>query len=65
MRSIQEILVQMASSKASWDAVLDEAEWRRALMEQSIAQDQLARLDSMTPAEFLEHVREGGPSRAD
>ena len=65
MRSIQEILVQMASSKASWDAVLDEAEWRRALMEQSIAQDQLARLDGMTPAEFLEHVREEGPSRAD
>jgi len=64
MRSAQEIIMQMASSKADWDAVLDDADWRRALQEQSIAQDQLAMLDGMTLAEFYEHVREGGPLRA-
>ena len=63
MRSAQEIIMQMASSKADWDAVLDDADWRRALQEQSIAQDQLAMLDGMTLAEFYEHVREGGPLR--
>ena len=64
MRSAQEIIMQMASSKADWDAVLDDMQWRRALQEQSIAQDQLAMLDGMTLAEFYEHVREGGPLRA-
>ncbi len=63
MRSAQEIIMQMASSKAEWDAVLDDMQWRRALQEQSIAQDQLAMLDGMTLAEFYEHVREGGPLR--
>ena len=63
MRSAQEIIMQMAPSKADWDAVLDDMQWRRALQEQSIAQDQLAMLDGMTLAEFYEHVREGGPLR--
>ena len=57
--------MQMAASKSNWDAVLDDAAWRRAMMEQSIAQDKLAMLDGMTLPEFLEHVKEEGPSRAD
>jgi DNA primase len=34
MRSAQEIIMQVAASKSNWDAVLDDAEWRRAMMEQ-------------------------------
>ena len=65
MRSAQEIIMQVAASKSNWDAVMDDAEWQRAMRIKSTAQEQLAMLDGMTLAEFYEHMKEGGPSWAD
>ena len=65
LRSAQATMEKVEATKSDPDAILDDADWQRAMREQSTAQEQLAMLDGMTLAEFLEHVKEGGPLWAD
>ena len=58
LRSAQAAMEQVEATKADPDAVMDDTNWQRAMREQSTAQEQLAMLDGMTLAEFLEHTKQ-------
>ena len=57
LRSAQATMERVEATKADLDAVMDDADWQRAMREQSTVREQLAMLDGMTLAEFLEHTK--------
>lgn len=58
LRSAQATMERVEATKSDPDAILDDADWQRAMREQSTAKEQLAMLDGMTLAEFLEHTKQ-------
>lgn len=57
MRSAEAIMAQVEASHNDPEAVLDDADWQRAMKIKSTAQEQLAMLDGMTLAELLEQLK--------
>lgn len=58
LRSTQVVMERVEAAKVDPDAVMDDADWQRTMRKLSTAQEQLAMLDSMTLAEFLEHTKQ-------
>ena len=58
LRSARVVMERVEAAKVDPDAVMDDTNWQRAMREQSTAQEQLAMLDGMTLAEFLEHTKQ-------
>ena len=59
LRSAEAVMDRVEAMQHDPDAILDDPDWQRAMVDKSTAQEQLAMLDSMTLAEFLEYIKEG------
>lgn len=59
LRSAQAVMDRVEASQSDPDAIMDDPGWQQAMTIKSTAQEQLAMLDGMTLAEFLEYIKEG------
>ena len=57
MRSAEAVMARVEASHNDPEAVMDDADWQRAMKIKSTAQEQLAMLDGMTLAELLEYTK--------